>query len=81
MVFNSDWERRVFAIVVSLAEQGRFEWREFQQQLIDCIGDAEREDPQTPSRGYYESWLASLEALLRRKQLLEPAPPAAREAG
>jgi nitrile hydratase accessory protein len=80
MVFLSDWERRAFAIVVNLADQGQFEWSEFQQQLIDCISDAERDDPQNPSRGYYESWLASLEALLRRKQLLEPLPHAARKA-
>jgi nitrile hydratase accessory protein len=72
MVFESDWERRAFAIVVSLAQQGRFEWGEFQQQLIDCINDAEREDVQGPGRGYYESWLAALEALLRKKRLLEP---------
>ena len=71
MVFHSDWERRAFALVVSLAEQRQFEWTEFQQQLIQCIGETERDDPQNPRRGYYESWLASLEALLRRKQILQ----------
>ena len=61
LVFHSEWERRAFAMAVSLAEQGRFEWREFQQLLAEQID---------PSRDYYESWLAALEALLRRKQLL-----------
>jgi nitrile hydratase accessory protein len=70
MVFHDEWERRAFAIAVSLAEQGQLKWSEFQQQLIECIAEAERGDPQSPSRGYYESWLASLEALLRKKQLL-----------
>ena len=70
MVFHDEWERRAFAIAVSLAEQGQFEWREFQQQLIESIAKAEQDDPQNPSRGYYESWLASLEALLRQKLLL-----------
>ena len=70
MVFHDEWERRAFAIAVSLAEQGQFEWSEFQQQLIESIAKAEQDDPQNPSRGYYESWLASLEALLRKKQLL-----------
>ena len=79
MVFHSDWERRAFAIVVRLCEQGQFEWNEFQQQLVECIGDAERDDPQNPSRGYYDSWLASLEVLLRRRQLLEPLPHATQE--
>jgi nitrile hydratase accessory protein len=70
MVFHNDWERRAFAMAVSLAEQGLFEWSEFQQQLIKAVGEAEREDPMNPSRGYYESWLASLEALLKEKELL-----------
>jgi nitrile hydratase accessory protein len=69
MVFHDDWERRAFALAVSLAERGQFEWSEFQQQLIASIAEAERDDPRNPSRGYYESWLVSLEALLRRKGL------------
>ena len=70
MVFHDEWERRAFALAVSLAEQGQFEWDEFQQQLIQAIAEAERVDPQHPSRGYYESWLVSLEAVLRSRQLL-----------
>jgi len=69
LVFHDDWERRAFALAVSLAEQGLFEWQEFQQQLIAAVGEAER-DPQQPTRGYYESWLVSLERLLDRKRLL-----------
>jgi nitrile hydratase accessory protein len=70
MVFHDEWERRAFAMAVSLAEQGAFEWSEFQQKLIAAISDAERDDPQQPSRGYYESWLVALEALLQEKELL-----------
>jgi nitrile hydratase accessory protein len=71
LVFHDDWERRAFALAVSLAEQGMFEWSEFQQQLIAAVAEAERDDPQHPSRGYYESWLVSLERLLAKKQLLK----------
>ena len=71
LVFHDDWERRAFALAVSLAEQGLFEWKEFQQELIASVGEAERDDPQHPTRGYYESWLVSLERLLARKRLLE----------
>ena len=71
LVFHDDWERRAFALAVSLAEKGRFEWQEFQQQLIASVGEAERDDPQRPTRGYYESWLVSLERLLERKRLLK----------
>lgn len=70
MVFHDEWERRAFAITVSLAEQGVFPWSEFQQKLIEAVAEAEREDALRPSRGYYESWLAGLEALLKEKALL-----------
>ena len=70
MVFHNDWERRAFAIAVNLAEQGVFEWSEFQQHLIRAISEAEGDDPQNPSRGYYESWLVALEALLAEKKLV-----------
>jgi nitrile hydratase accessory protein len=71
LVFHDDWERRAFALAVSLAEQHVFEWKEFQQRLIESVGEAERGDPEHPSRGYYESWLVSLERLLEEKRLLE----------
>ncbi len=70
MVFHNDWERRAFAIAVNLAEQGIFDWSEFQQQLIRAISEAEQDDPQNPSRGYYESWLVALEAVLAEKRLV-----------
>jgi nitrile hydratase accessory protein len=78
LVFHDHWERRAFALAVSLAEQGVFEWQEFQRQLIGAVAEAERADAQHPNRGYYESWLVSLERLLEQKQLLEEssgAPP------
>jgi nitrile hydratase accessory protein len=71
LVFHDDWERRAFALAVSLAEQGLFEWMEFQQELIASVSEAERADASHPTRGYYESWLVSLERLLEQKQLLE----------
>ena len=71
LVFHDDWERRAFALAITLAEQGLFEWSEFQQQLIAAVAEAERDDPEHPTRGYYESWLVSLERLIAKKQLLE----------
>ena len=67
MVFHNDWERKSFTIAVSLAEKGLFEWEEFQSELIASIKEAEGDDPHHPSRGYYESWLVSLEKLLDKK--------------
>ena len=70
MVFHANWERQAFAIAVNLAERGVFAWSEFQQQLIESVAEAEREDASDPSRGYYESWLVALERLLEKKKLL-----------
>jgi nitrile hydratase accessory protein len=69
MVFHTEWERRAFAMAVSLAEQGVLQWSEFQRRLIEAVAEAERDDPMRPSRGYYESWLAALESVLKEKGL------------
>ena len=69
LVFHEDWERRAFALAVSLAEVGHYQWSDFQAQLIKAIDEAERDDPQNPSRGYFESWLVALEALLDDRRL------------
>lgn len=71
LVFHDEWERRAFAMAVSLAEQGLLEWKDFQHQLTKAVASAEEIDPLHPSRGYYESWLAALEAVLAEKQMLE----------
>jgi len=70
LVFHDEWERRAFAIAVSLAEQGRFAWPQFQANLIAAVAVAEAGDPLHPSRGYYESWLDALEATLSQAKVL-----------
>jgi nitrile hydratase accessory protein len=71
LVFHDPWERRAFAMAVSLCEQGLYQWDEFRDHLIAEIAageqgagpDAHPED--LPS--YYQSWLAALEKLLAKK--------------
>ena len=70
LVFHDEWERRAFAIAVSLVEQGLLEWNDFQPQLVKALAGAEGNDPPNPSRGYYESWLTALETVLAEKRLL-----------
>jgi nitrile hydratase accessory protein len=73
LVFHDPWERRVFALTVSLCEQGSYQWDEFRDHLIAEIAAAEKAagpnaDPASlPS--YYESWLAAFEKLLAKKGL------------
>jgi nitrile hydratase accessory protein len=70
LVFHDEWERRAFAIAVSLAEQGLLEWNDFQAQLVRALDGAEGNGLLNPSRGYYESWLTALESVLAEKRLL-----------
>ncbi|MGR8949650.1 MAG: nitrile hydratase accessory protein [Gammaproteobacteria bacterium] len=71
MVFHDEWEKRAFAMAVSLCEQGHYEWEEFQAELIAEI-DSANEDPENPNPdapGYYEHWLKALEKVLAKKNL------------
>ena len=68
-MFHDDWERRAFALAVSLCEEGHYEWAEFQAELIAAVSEAEGDNPMQPSRGYYESWLVALERLLDKSGL------------
>ncbi|MEQ8230419.1 MAG: nitrile hydratase accessory protein [Gammaproteobacteria bacterium] len=76
LVFHDDWERRAFAIAVSLCESGLYDWDTFRTQLIAEIDQAretrEASDPSAP--GYYEHWLAALEKVLARHGLGITAP-------
>lgn len=70
-VFSAPWQARAFAIVVALAEDGRFEWSEFQFRLIAQISQGDG-DP----AHYYEHWLAAAESLLAAKGMISQADPA-----
>jgi len=74
LVFHDPWERKVFAIAVTLCEQGWFEWDEFRQYLMAEIAMAEHAaGPQALASvlpSYYESWLTALEKLLCEKGIV-----------
>ena len=66
LVFHDDWERRVFALAVTLCEQGHFRWDEFRKELIASIAarDNSPENTDLSNPGYYVHWLAALEKTL-----------------
>ena len=72
LVFHDDWERRVFAMAVSLCDQGVYKWDEFRDHLIAAIAATGEspENPQPDAPGYFEHWLVSFENVLREKGLL-----------
>ena len=59
-VFAEPWEAKAFAIVVSAHRQGQFDWRDFQQFLVDEIGSSERAGH---PRSYYVNWAIATERL------------------
>jgi nitrile hydratase len=75
LVFHDPWERRVFALAVSLSEQGYYVWDEFRDHLITEISAAEQAEKSHPTghpQPYYESWLAAFEKLLVEKKICAP---------
>jgi nitrile hydratase accessory protein len=78
--FDHDWQRRAFGLALALAEFGHYRWEDFQQRLIESIGDWEGA-PDT-GRGdwqYYEHWVAALEKVIADHHLLSA--PVAKDDG
>lgn len=71
LVFEEPWESRAFGIAATLADQGVFDWTDFQHGLIASIADYEKDHDsiQQPYR-YYERWFATLETLVVGNGLL-----------
>ncbi|MCE2519958.1 MAG: nitrile hydratase accessory protein [Alphaproteobacteria bacterium] len=58
--FDEPWQARIFAMVNAMHGAGHYDWRAFQELLIDEIashGSADGHD-------YYERWLAAAERLI-----------------
>jgi nitrile hydratase accessory protein len=73
--FEHEWQRRAFGLALALSEFGHYPWSEFQQSLIETIGDWEGSSPD--ARGewqYYDHWVAALEKVVDEHRLLT-APP------
>jgi nitrile hydratase accessory protein len=65
IVFAAPWEARAFALAVGLVQRLDLPWDEFRLRLIDQI-------TRQPTRPYYESWAAALEALVVALDLTTP---------
>lgn len=62
-VFNEPWQARAFAIVLKMHDDGKFEWKDFQELLIEEITTTEKAG--TP-RHYYENWFIAAERLVEK---------------
>jgi nitrile hydratase accessory protein len=77
-VFAEPWQARVFAVIVRLCQDGRYDWKAFQQRLIEEVGAADVTGYDIT--GYYEHWLAAAEKLLVAEGLVSAHELAARKA-
>lgn len=72
-MFAEPWQAQVFALAVSLCEQGHFTWKEWTDALADQLSAATiRGEPDDGSH-YYHHWLAALEQLVTAKSLADSA--------
>jgi nitrile hydratase accessory protein len=70
LVFDALWEGRAFGMAVALNDNGVYPWREFRDQLVEQISQA---DAENDASTYYERFLAALEKLAVAKGLVSPA--------
>jgi nitrile hydratase accessory protein len=69
LVFDAEWEGRVFGLAVALNDQGMYPWREFRDELVVRISEGDAADDGST---YYERFLAAFERLALAKGLVTP---------
>ncbi len=69
-VFKAPWEAQAFAMAVSLHGRGAFTWREWADALAAELAAAGARGEPDDGTDYYEHWLAALEKLVARKELV-----------
>jgi nitrile hydratase accessory protein len=71
LVFDAPWESRAFGAAIALARAGIYAFDDMRDLLIEEISRWERtHDGADDHWNYYERWLAALERLLARRDLL-----------
>lgn len=68
IIFNAPWEGRAFALVVNLHKAGTFEWEDWVKTFSDEI--AKVETGSGPQQSYYECWVAALQKILVKNDVM-----------
>jgi nitrile hydratase accessory protein len=72
--FSAPWELRAFSVAVAAHLDGRFEWPEFQQELVAAIATWEQTPPaERVEWSYYREWVRALETLVLERGLVSEA--------
>lgn len=69
VIFAEPWQAEVFAMTLSLYEQGLFTWTEWAEELSTQIRVAQTEGDQDLGDTYYHHWLSALESMVVKKQI------------
>ena len=64
-IFHAEWERRIFALMVSTLGGGAFNAGEFRHAVNERLDQS-----QYLTRSYYERWVQGIEILLVEKGLI-----------
>jgi nitrile hydratase accessory protein len=72
-VFREPWEAQAFALAVALHERGLFTWSEWAAALAEEIRHAQAGGDPDTGETYYFHWLATLERMVARKNVTDPA--------
>ena len=70
-VFVEPWETRIFALAITLSEQGYFTWNEWIVALSDELNAATGRGESNDPAYYYRRWLAALDHLVIAKGLVD----------
>ena len=68
-VFNAPWEAEIFALCLSLHQQGLFTWNEWTNELATTITSAQQTGDPDLGDTYYQHWLATLEHIVIAKNV------------
>ncbi|MDF1857163.1 nitrile hydratase accessory protein [Pseudooceanicola sp.] len=75
--FFAPWQAKAFALTIALHEAGTFTWPEwaaaFSERLHSDIAPPTATSSADHAEQYFTAWLATLEALLARLALTDPA--------
>ena len=69
-MFDAEWQRRAFGLAVALSEFDHYSWDDFQGALIRTIDDWEKQGDAARPWEYYDHWVATLDMLVDRHELL-----------
>ena len=70
LVFSEPWESRAFGMAAALADDGVFNWSDFQAGLIAVIAEREKSGDSEEVYQYYERWLSTREGLVTTRGLV-----------